>query len=302
MSPHRYVFGTIPSRSCHIWLVGSDDNTVLNRARVGFKYYTYFPAKYELAKNKLITDTASLIITTVQSELSKGSLKMTTSYAQVVKDMSTIACPKPKSVGTTPVPAADPDSPVKPQQVLENIDEYLDREKRINNLIFHNLPELEATAPSPAERTQHDHGKICEILKDEFHLTGVAMKKCIRLGKPANNRPWLILVTLQYLQQKRDILRNAKQLRDSNKWGNIYISPDLTPKERDLGRKLRAELKDRRSNGETNLIIRRGQIITVDEYSTARKYHQPQRNSDANRSVDSAAQIPQPSVNTDNTD
>ena len=135
------------------------------------------------SKNKLITDvaveTASLIITTVQSELSKGSLKMTTSYAQVVKDMSTIACPKPKSDGTTPVPATDPDSPVKPQQVVEHIDEYLDREKRINNLIFHNLPELEATAPSPAERTQHDQGKICEILKDEFHLTGVAMKKCI---------------------------------------------------------------------------------------------------------------------------
>ena len=53
----------------------------------------------------------------------------------------------------------------------------------------------------------------------------------------------------------------APQLRGSDKWGNIYITPDLTPAERETARKLREELTVRRAAGETNLIIRKGKIV-----------------------------------------
>ena len=42
----------------------------------------------------------------------------------------------------------------------------------------------------------------------------------------------------------------------------MYISPDLTPKEREINRQLHTELKRRKQAGETNLMIKRGKIIT----------------------------------------
>ena len=62
--------------------------------------------------------------------------------------------------------------------------------------------------------------------------------------------------------QKRQILSKAKTLRNSTEWNRVYISPDLTPKERAENKKLRDELKRRRNEGEANLIIRKGVITT----------------------------------------
>lgn len=42
----------------------------------------------------------------------------------------------------------------------------------------------------------------------------------------------------------------------------IYISPDLSKKAREKGKKLRDELNRRRKNGEANLVISKGKIIT----------------------------------------
>ena len=50
--------------------------------------------------------------------------------------------------------------------------------------------------------------------------------------------------------RKRAILASSKSLRDIEDWKNIYISPDLTPKEREDGRTLREALMERRLNGE----------------------------------------------------
>ena len=43
----------------------------------------------------------------------------------------------------------------------------------------------------------------------------------------------------------------------------MYLSPDLTLREREEGRKLREELKRRRDNGEHNLVIRNRKIVEV---------------------------------------
>ena len=43
--------------------------------------------------------------------------------------------------------------------------------------------------------------------------------------------------------------------------GSIYIAPDRTKLERAKHRKLVEELKDRRSKGETSLVIRNGTIV-----------------------------------------
>ena len=50
-------------------------------------------------------------------------------------------------------------------------------------------------------------------------------------------------------------------LRKSAKWQSVFISPDLTIKEREINRALHQELKRRKEAGEKDLVIKRGKII-----------------------------------------
>ena len=71
-------------------------------------------------------------------------------------------------------------------------------------------------------------------------------------------------MTLDNPSAKHDILRGAPELRHTTKYSNVYLTPDLTQKEREAGRKLREELAGRRRAGETNLVIRGGKITRRD--------------------------------------
>ena len=89
------------------------------------------------------------------------------------------------------------------------------------------------------------------------------MSKCFYVGRTPQNKPRLLIVTLDTPGVKQDILRLAPQLRSSEKWGNIYITPDLTKSEREAARKIREELAARRAAGESNITIRRGRIVST---------------------------------------
>ena len=52
----------------------------------------------------------------------------------------------------------------------------------------------------------------------------------------------------------------ARELRNSEEYGNIYISPDLTPQKQQRDKALRDEVKRRRSQGE-EVEIRRGRVV-----------------------------------------
>jgi len=56
-------------------------------------------------------------------------------------------------------------------------------------------------------------------------------------------------------------LRNAKNLCKSNTYQNVFISPDLSPKEREFNKLLYQELKHRKEASKVNLIIRCGKIV-----------------------------------------
>ena len=138
------------------------------------------------------------------------------------------------------------------------VDEYVDRERRKCNLVVHNIPEPDVGFD---ERKLQDQTTVTDLARTEFRLN-IRVNKAIRLGKKIANKPRLMLITLDSEDSKRELLRHATQLRSSTTWGNVYISPDLTPKEREISRKLRDELKRRREEGEVNLTIRGGKIIT----------------------------------------
>jgi len=71
-----------------------------------------------------------------------------------------------------------------------------------------------------------------------------------------------LLIALSDNSVRRQILRNAKTLRNSSTYRNVFISPDLTPQERASNKQLRTELQRRKAAGEPNLIIKRGQIVS----------------------------------------
>ena len=151
------------------------------------------------------------------------------------------------------LPYAPSSSPV------EFVDEYLNRERRKMNLVVYGLPESSATSSS--ERHLADSNNFVGLVDSEFKISNLEISKCFRLGKPKNDKPRPLLVMLTDISAKRQILRNAKLLRNSNSHKRVFISPDLTQQEREANKKLRNELQCRKQAGETNLIIKHGKIV-----------------------------------------
>ena len=58
-----------------------------------------------------------------------------------------------------------------------------------------------------------------------------------------------------------DNVQKSYHIYKTENFKNVYISPDMTVEECEEVKKLRAELQRRRSQGEKNIVIRRGKII-----------------------------------------
>jgi len=84
--------------------------------------------------------------------------------------------------------------------------------------------------------------------------------KILRMGKKnENNKHRPALVVFKH-ETNKSFLNSAK-LRQHNAYKTMYFSPDRTKFERVKYRKLVDELKQRKQNGETKLIIRNNTII-----------------------------------------
>ena len=116
--------------------------------------------------------------------------------------------------------------------VLEVVDEYVEKEKCKNNLIIHNLPEPTEVS-SNEQRALKDTEALTGLCHTEFKIADGKIRQVTLVGafKSTSARPWLLLVEFSDISIKRSILRQATKLRRSSKWSDVYISPDLTPKE-----------------------------------------------------------------------
>ena len=108
-------------------------------------------------------------------------------------------------------------------------------------------------------RTQMMEDTFSSISKDvlSLEINTVSVK---RLGQQ-RGWPRLLLVVLQNEGLKRQILARSPRLRQCDTWKSVFITFDLTQQKREENRRLHEELKTRRQNGESNLIIRRGRIV-----------------------------------------
>ena len=126
------------------------------------------------------------------------------------------------------------------------------------NLVVHNMQE--SPGENARERAKGDAEKFKVMIQESMRLV-VRTTKCFRVGKKTDDKPRLLIITLDDLDTKHDILRHARDLRNSDDYGNIYITPDLMKAEREQGRKTREELNRRRNAGEKDLVIWRGKIV-----------------------------------------
>ena len=147
------------------------------------------------------------------------------------------------------------------------VDEYLERERRKLNLIVYGL--IESSAPTVTEQISSDTDIFCRLVRSEFNMGDIQVGKVLRLGKVVRDKPRPVLVSLTDFSTRRQILRNAKSLRNSQSYKQVFICPDLTPKERETNKQLVEELRRRKQAGESNLIIQRGKIVMRSSSSTA---------------------------------
>ena len=130
------------------------------------------------------------------------------------------------------------------------------------NLIFHKIPEPEDTDPT----AKHEQAKMFILsVAEELGVEGLEVTNTVRIGHANELGEHLLKVEVKNLNAKKQILSREKLLRKAKneKFRKVYITPDLSYQERLHQKSPRSELHRHRNAGETNLIIRKGQIITV---------------------------------------
>ena len=137
---------------------------------------------------------------------------------------------------------------------MDIIDEMADRDRRKNNIVVYNFAEL-------ADRNA-DIESFKALSNTNFKLD-LDVVKAIRLGPKVPNKHRPLLLTVEDTDDKAYMLSHSHFLKRHEQYNNIilYIVPDRTRLERIKHKRVVEELKRRRANGETNLMIRNGSIL-----------------------------------------
>ena len=134
-----------------------------------------------------------------------------------------------------------------------------EKEKWCMNLIIHNLPESDATSGN--DRKQHDISKVTEVFNKHLGLS-TKITNAYRLGKKGDNVR-LLKVSVGSKQERANVLSKCTQLRkipSPSYLKNVFVTPDLTKKEQEANRALRAKLADMNKSGK-KFKIKNGQIV-----------------------------------------
>ena len=137
---------------------------------------------------------------------------------------------------------------------IGTLKEIYEMDEKRSNLIVFGIPEPESTGTiSPRENDAKEIDGIFESIVGRK----IAFEVRFRIGQKEQNKIRPIVVKLRDLSEKEAVLNSSAALKNHQKWGRVYIKPDLTKFQRDLFKKqeneLRAEAAKRNSllkNGE----------------------------------------------------
>ena len=143
----------------------------------------------------------------------------------------------------------------------DSIEEEAEKARRKTNVIVHGLPEFRALEAS--EREEDDFGLVASMLH-EMKCDDVETAQTDRLGRrpeandeAGTHKPRPLKIVLKSEEQKIHVLTSAKNMRliKDGDWKNVFLHADLTMKEREIRRQLVSEMKERKQQGESDLII-----------------------------------------------
>lgn len=160
--------------------------------------------------------------------------------------------PKPTKLNFTNVFRTDKDDRISEKITISKVAREIRNEARKeNNVVISGLA---------FESTQADEQLLCEIMA-ELSLEKGDIKKNIRLKRKnttttsnsqnSNSKPPLMLVEFNSAEIQRTALRNAKKLKNSDKFKDVYVNADRTAIERMEDKVLREE-RDKRNRALPN--------------------------------------------------
>ena len=140
---------------------------------------------------RMMKATMEDMMSQMKEVVDQGKSHLRQSYADVTRvtgTITTMADTRP------PVDATAAQTSVHRAEIIEKVDEYVDRERRKLNLIVHNIAESDAA--TQADRGKKDMEVFSGILRDEFKLK-IKVANAIRLGRKFGPKNRLMLVTLE---------------------------------------------------------------------------------------------------------
>lgn len=141
--------------------------------------------------------------------------------------------------------------------VEEVVREAEERYRRRKFLIVSGIPEH--GTGKVEERKQLDSQTVID-LANHLGIRDFEPKDVARIGSIDSSKPRLLRFKCIRLETKYAFLKEARSLKSSDSFKNVYINPDQTFHQREKSRKMRVELKMRREAGE-NVRIQRGRIV-----------------------------------------
>ncbi|KAM3967608.1 uncharacterized protein ACR2FA_011162 [Aphomia sociella] len=143
-------------------------------------------------------------------------------------------------------------------QALEKRIEYLERDRKRNNIVIFGLAEKEKTHDELLELINNNAKTALNISIQKNEVNNV-----YRIGskKKDNEKPRPVLVCFTNAWKRDEIIRNKK------KFDNIYVTEDFTKKVLETRKLLQDKLKEERSNGNIaylkydKLIVKQGEEL-----------------------------------------
>lgn len=150
-----------------------------------------------------------------------------------------------------------------PVEVEKPPEPTAEEKERKRSLVIHNLPESKALKTS--ERVREDQQAVTALL-DEIEAEVVSVAVYRLPGKVDNpNRPRLTKVVLSTSRQQQEVMRRARNLRNSTQFNMVSIRPSMTKEERELYWKLGQAAKKLRDQGKNAVKIRDWKIYVGSE-------------------------------------
>lgn len=137
------------------------------------------------------------------------------------------------------------------------VQEVEDRRCRRKNVIIIGIPEQDQSM-TREQNCNVEFTQLKDIFAQMKLKNSVGHFQFHRLGRlvPGNTRPRLIKVMFDNEETVRQLLLNSGALKKSDRFGNIIVTSDKTPRQMEQYRAVKEELNNRKNSGENNLKIK----------------------------------------------